>query len=77
MVSGELAGFGLPGPGRFVTVYANAGHAFVFVGGLRLDTVEAAEWDRGPNAGKPGAKWRVYAGVPGWARWVVRHPAGL
>jgi hypothetical protein len=77
LVSGELAGFGLPGPGRFVTVYANAGHAFVFVGGLRLDTVEAAEWDRGPNAGKPGAKWRVYAGVPGWARWVVRHPAGL
>lgn len=75
--STELESYGLPGPGRFVSVYANAGHAFVYVGGLRFDTVEAPEYDRGPNAGRPGAKWRVYPSVPGWATWVVRHPTGL
>ncbi len=72
-----LESFGLPGPGRYVPIYANAEHAFVFVGGLRLDTVEAPAYDHGPNAGKLGAKWRVFSGVPGWGRRVVRHPAGL
>ena len=72
-----LASYGLPGPGRFVSIYANASHAFVFVGGLRFDTVEAAAYDSGPNSGKSGARWRVYPSVPGWAQWVVRHPMGL
>ncbi len=72
-----LESYGLPGPGRYVSIYANAAHAFVYVGGLRLDTVEAPEYDTGPNSGKPGAKWRVYPSVPGWARWTVRHPPGL
>jgi hypothetical protein len=34
-----LASYGLPGPGRFVSIYANPGHAFIYVGGLRVDTV--------------------------------------
>jgi hypothetical protein len=72
-----LESYGVPGPGRYVSIYANAEHAFVFVGGLRLDTVFDAAYDAGPNAGKSGAKWRVYGGVPGWARWVVRHPVDL
>jgi hypothetical protein len=75
--STELASYGLPGPGRYVTIYANAAHAFMYVGGLRFDTVEAPEYDTGPNSGKPGARWRVYPSVPAWATWTVRHPAGL
>jgi hypothetical protein len=75
--STALASFGLPGPGRWVSIYANTGHAFMYVAGVRLDTVEAAAYDSGPNAGVPGPKWRVSPTVPGWASWVVRHPAGL
>ncbi len=75
--SSGLASYGLPGPGRYVTIYANSAHAFVYVGGLRFDTVDAAEYDTGPNSGKSGARWRVYPSVPGWTTWTVRHPAGL
>jgi hypothetical protein len=72
-----LESYGQPGPGRYVSIYANAAHAFIYVGGLRLDTVEDTAYDSGPNAGKPGPKWRVSASVPGWATWTVRHPPGL
>lgn len=75
--SSELAAYGDPGPGRYVTIYANAGHAFMYVAGLRFDTVEAPAFDDGPNSGKPGARWRVSASVPDWASWTVRHPPGL
>lgn len=75
--SGELESYGEPGPGRFVSIYANAAHAFMYVGGLRFDTVEAPEYDSGPNSGKPGPKWRVSASVPNWSTWIVRHPPGL
>jgi hypothetical protein len=75
--STELESFGVPGPGRYVTIYANAAHAFMYVAGLRLDTVEDAAYDSGPNAGKPGPKWRVSPAVPDWASWTVRHPPGL
>ncbi|HEX5308931.1 MAG TPA: hypothetical protein VFW38_07615 [Solirubrobacteraceae bacterium] len=75
--SGELASYGEPGPGRYVSIYANAAHAFMYVGGLRFDTVEASEYDSGPNSGKPGPKWRVSASVPNWSTWTVRHPRGL
>jgi hypothetical protein len=72
-----LTGYGQPGPGHYVSIYANAGHAFMYVGGLRFDTVDASEYDSGPNSGKPGPRWRVYPGVPSWASWTVRHPPGL
>ncbi len=75
--STALESYGLPGPGRFVSIYANSGHAFMYVGGLRFDTVFDAAYDSGPNSGKSGPRWRVYPSVPGWASWVVRHPVGL
>lgn len=75
--STELASYGQPGPGRYVSIYANAAHALIYVAGLRLDTVEAPAYDTGPNSGKPGPKWRVSASVPNWASWTVRHPRGL
>jgi hypothetical protein len=74
--STELATWGVPGPGRYVTVYANAAHAFMSVAGLRFDTSYNGT-DTGPNAGPPGPRWRVYPTVPDWASWKVRHPPGL
>ena len=38
MDSTELETWGEPGPGQWITVYANADHAFVVIAGLRLDT---------------------------------------
>lgn len=75
--STELASYGQPGAGRYVSIYANSGHAFIYVAGLRFDTVEAPAYDTGPNSGKPGPKWRVSTSVPNWASWIVRHPRGL
>jgi 3D (Asp-Asp-Asp) domain-containing protein len=75
-VSGELEHYGEPGPGKWVTVYANSEHAFMYVAGVRFDT----SWkgtDEGPNDGQDGPRWRVYPEVPKWATWVVRHPPGL
>jgi hypothetical protein len=72
-----LAGYGRPGPGRWVSIYANAGHAFMYVAGLRLDTVYDPAYDTGPNSGKSGPRWRVSPSVPAWASWTVRHPPGL
>ena len=43
MVSGELASWGAPGPGKWITVFANNGHTFMYVAGLRFDTVALAQ----------------------------------
>jgi hypothetical protein len=66
MVSGALARWGAPGPGRWVTIYANGGHAFMVVAGLRFDTSGRAA---------DGSRWQAAArSVAGFA---VRHPPGL
>lgn len=67
MVSGDLANWGKPGPGKWVTIFANAGHAFMVVAGLRFDT-----------SGRQlrGTRWQA-AGARSYAGFVVRHPAGL
>jgi hypothetical protein len=36
--SGSLMTWGRSGPGRWITVYAHGGHAYLVVAGLRLDT---------------------------------------
>jgi cell wall-associated NlpC family hydrolase len=77
LVSGELANWGDPGPGKYVTLYANNGHVFMYVAGLRFDTVYDPQFDTGPNSNKAGPRWRVYNGIPNWATWSVRHPPGL
>ena len=38
MDSSDLMGWGDPGPGKWITVYTNPGHAFVMIAGLRFDT---------------------------------------
>ena len=51
LVSGDLESVGLPGPGRWVTIYANAGHAYIEVAGIYLDT--AAGLGNPPNPPPP------------------------
>jgi len=75
----DYLNWGAPGPGRWVTVYATARpipHVFIVIAGLRLDTSHNGT-DIGPNRSQDGPRWRVYGGIPGWARWSVRHPRGL
>jgi cell wall-associated NlpC family hydrolase len=65
-VSGALAHWGVKGDGKWITVYANAGHAFVIIAGLRFDT---------SGQGQSGPRWRP---EPRWLRgFHRRHPAGL
>jgi hypothetical protein len=51
--SGDLEGWGLEGPGAWITVYTNPGHAYVVIAGLRLDTSKA-----GDPRGQSGPRWR-------------------
>jgi peptidoglycan hydrolase-like protein with peptidoglycan-binding domain len=64
--SSALEGYGLPGPGRFVTIYANAGHAWMTINGRRYDT---------SGLGENGSRWA--ASPRSGAGFVVRHPPGL
>jgi hypothetical protein len=56
MPSGPLAAsWGVPGKGRWITVYANASHAYMVVAGLRFDTSAVGER---LNQGS-GPRWRA------------------
>jgi len=66
MVSGDLARWGDPGPGRWITVFANGGHTFMYVAGLRFDT---------GGLGATGSRWQASARAT--AGFAERHPPGL
>ncbi len=69
VVSGQLENWGDPGPGKWITVFANAGHTFMYVAGLRFDTVALAE---------TGSRWSNRpADEPDLSTFSVRHPPGL
>jgi hypothetical protein len=55
MASGPLMRWGSAGQGSWITVYANAGHAWMTVAGLRFDTSSAGE---SLNQGS-GPRWRA------------------
>ncbi len=70
--SGQLESWGVPGPGRWISVYASAGHVYMFVDGLRYDTagrtgVFSTRWQTGPDP----------VSGPSNAGFVVRHYPGL
>jgi len=68
MDSTEFESFGDPGPGTWITSYANSGHSFMVVAGLRFDT----GWNDSSSSGpKWSTKMRPSDG------YVVRHPEGL
>jgi hypothetical protein len=71
MTSGDFKTWGKPGPGRWVTIYASAGHVFMYVAGLRWDTHNAA----GTGDGQAGIGWHPKVRSDGG--FVVRHPEGL
>jgi cell wall-associated NlpC family hydrolase len=64
--STRLEEWGEPGPGRWLTVYANAGHAYAEIAGLRWDTVG--------DANGTGPRWHLEPAYP--TGFVERHPAG-
>ena len=66
MPSGGFTSWGDAGAGRWVTIYANAGHMYMVVAGLRFDT-----------SGHSAAGTRWQADMRSSAGFVVRHPAGL
>jgi hypothetical protein len=71
--STTLESVGDPGPGRWVTIYANAGHAYIEVAGIYFDT--AAGLGNPPNPPSTGPRWSSVGTGP--AGFVARHPPGL
>ena len=68
--SGSFMKWGLRGPGSWITIYTNPGHAFAVIAGLRLDTSAAGD----PVGGK-GPRWRpVLRTTRGFT---ARHPDGF
>jgi septal ring factor EnvC (AmiA/AmiB activator) len=59
-----LETWGEPGPGQWITVYANSGHAWMVVAGIAFDTV-----------GGPGPRWHD-PWVDSPEGFIARHPAG-
>jgi peptidoglycan hydrolase CwlO-like protein len=59
-----LETWGEPGPGHWITVYANAEHAWMIIAGLAFDTV-----------GGPGPRWHS-SPVDSPEGFVARHPPG-
>jgi hypothetical protein len=67
--SGAMMNWGSPGPGRWITVYAHGGHAYLVVAGLRFDTSM-----RDPDAPGPGTGPRWSRTLRESAAFVARHP---
>jgi peptidoglycan hydrolase-like protein with peptidoglycan-binding domain len=64
--SSALESYGEPGPGRYITIYADAEHAWMTIDGRRYDTVALQE---------SGSRWSD--SMTSTSGYVVRHPAGL
>jgi peptidoglycan hydrolase-like protein with peptidoglycan-binding domain len=71
-----LESYGSAGAGKWITVYADSGHAWVVVAGIAFDT---ANYD-GPNIPSgSGPRWRrnPTGNLRDGGNYVVRHPTGL
>jgi cell wall-associated NlpC family hydrolase len=67
LTSGQFMGYGIPGPGRWLTIYASPTHVYAVIAGLRWDTVGDA---RGS-----GPRWHPADAYP--AGFTARHLPGL
>jgi cell wall-associated NlpC family hydrolase len=67
LTSGDFVSWGRAGKGSWITVYANGGHGFLVIAGLRFDT----GWN---NAGK-GPRWSTR--MRPTDGYTIRHPSGL
>src|SRR3954465_2383223 len=64
--SSQLMSYGAPGRGRWITIYANPGHAYMVIRGRRYDTTGRSQ---------SGSRWQGVGRSP--AGYVVRPPPGL
>jgi hypothetical protein len=67
VTSGTLMSYGDPGPGKWITIFANPGHTFMYVAGLRFDTVALAQ---------TGSRWSNRSATERDG-FVERHPPGM
>ena len=56
LTSGSLESYGEPGPGKWITIYASATHAYAVIAGLRWDTVG--------DASGTGPRWHAEPPYP-------------
>ncbi len=68
LTSGSFETFGEAGPGRWITIYANAAHAYMVVAGVRFDTAG--------DVNETGPRWHPTVAAAASGRFVVRHPIG-
>jgi cell wall-associated NlpC family hydrolase len=68
--SSEFMSWGSHGAGRWIAVFGNAGHAYMDVAGLRLDTSAADD-----PTNQQGPRWRPLRTEN--TGYTVRHPLGL
>jgi hypothetical protein len=66
LTSGLFMRYGAEGPGDWITIYANDGHVFMVVAGLRFDT---------SGQGRAGTRWQAASRPAGG--FAVRHIPGL
>jgi putative peptidoglycan binding protein len=64
--STQFESYGAPGRGRWITIYANPGHVYMVVNGVRFDT---------SGASQTGSRWQRAWRSP--AGYTIRHPRGL
>ena len=74
LASGDFMSWDQRGKGKWISVFANGGHAYAVIAGLRLDTGM-----RDPNGSRygqepgTGPRWNKTMRDPSWYR--IRHPA--
>jgi peptidoglycan hydrolase-like protein with peptidoglycan-binding domain len=73
--STELESYGAPGPGTWVTIYANSNHTWIVIAGIAFDTAHYGT----TTPGGTGPRWLTNptGNLADGQNYVVRHPAGL
>jgi hypothetical protein len=66
--SGPMESWGESGRGRWITVYANGGHAYAVIAGLR--------WDTAGDRRGTGPRWHKSLRAAAGGAFVARHPQG-
>src|SRR3954454_22457274 len=65
--SGPMTHWGLAGEGRWISVYANAGHAYAVIAGVR--------WDTSGDSSGTGPRW--HTDLRDNVGYIARHPEGF
>lgn len=74
--STDLESYGQPGPGTWITIYADSEHTWIVIAGRAFDTADFG----GPNIpGGTGPRWRSNptGNLADGGDYIVRHPTGL